>query len=88
MGECPPTPQNAVQGPVSVLTCCVVLQATMLVELLCVLVFALRLGHYAKVIPRDKFWRDPKNICIIVILSVGGACLTFLTVCFHSDQLN
>ncbi|XP_031153004.1 two pore segment channel 3 [Sander lucioperca] len=42
--------------------------ATMLVELLCLLVFTLRLGHYAQVIPRDKFWKDPKNICIIVIL--------------------
>ncbi|TDH15585.1 hypothetical protein EPR50_G00010300 [Perca flavescens] len=42
--------------------------ATMLVELLCLLVFTLRLVHYAQVIPRDKFWKDPKNICIIVIL--------------------
>uniref|UniRef100_A0A8P4G0D7 Ion transport domain-containing protein n=1 Tax=Dicentrarchus labrax TaxID=13489 RepID=A0A8P4G0D7_DICLA len=42
--------------------------ATMLVELLCLLVFTIRLAHYAKVIPRDKFWKDPKNICIIVIL--------------------
>lgn len=42
--------------------------ATMLVELLCLLVFALRLVHYAQVIPRDKFWKDAKNICIIVIL--------------------
>lgn len=42
--------------------------ATMSVELLCVVVFTARLGHYARVIPRDKFWRDPKNICIIVIL--------------------
>ncbi|XP_056264603.1 two pore segment channel 3 [Pseudoliparis swirei] len=41
---------------------------TMLVELLCLLVFSLRLVHYAKVIPRDKFWKDPKNICIIGIL--------------------
>ncbi|TKS67927.1 hypothetical protein D9C73_001987 [Collichthys lucidus] len=47
--------------------------ATMLVELLCLLVFTIRLVHYAKVIPRDKFWKDPKNICIIVILMVGGA---------------
>ncbi|XP_041839165.1 two pore segment channel 3 [Melanotaenia boesemani] len=44
--------------------------ATMLVELLCLLVFAFRLVHYAKVIPRDKFWKDPKNICIIVILTL------------------
>ncbi|XP_047222542.1 two pore segment channel 3 [Girardinichthys multiradiatus] len=42
--------------------------ATMLVELLCLLVFSVRLAHYAKVIPRDKFWKDPKNICIIVVL--------------------
>lgn len=42
--------------------------ATMLVELLCLLVFTIRLVHYAKVIPRDKFWKDPKNLCIIVIL--------------------
>uniref|UniRef100_A0A3Q1K6T2 Ion transport domain-containing protein n=1 Tax=Anabas testudineus TaxID=64144 RepID=A0A3Q1K6T2_ANATE len=42
--------------------------ATMLVELLCLLVFTIRLGHYAKVIPRDKFWKDPKNICIILTL--------------------
>ncbi|XP_037621312.1 two pore segment channel 3 isoform X2 [Sebastes umbrosus] len=44
--------------------------ATMLVELLCLLVFTLRLIHYAKVIPRDKFWKDPKNICIIVIIGL------------------
>ncbi|KAM6941128.1 two pore segment channel 3 isoform 1-T1 [Lycodopsis pacificus] len=41
---------------------------TMLVEMLCLLVFTLRLVHYAKVIPREKFWKDPKNICIIVVL--------------------
>ncbi|KAM7008906.1 two pore segment channel 3 [Tautogolabrus adspersus] len=41
---------------------------TVLVELLCLLVFTVRLVHYAKVIPRDKFWKDPKNICIIAIL--------------------
>ncbi|XP_014844575.1 PREDICTED: two pore calcium channel protein 1-like [Poecilia mexicana] len=42
--------------------------ATMLVELLCLLVFTIRLVHYAKVIPREKFWKDPKNICIIIVL--------------------
>lgn len=50
-----------------------VFQATMLVELLCLLAFTIRLVHYAKVIPRDKFWKDPKNICIIVTLMVRGA---------------
>lgn len=44
------------------------LWATMLVELLCLLVFTVRLVHYARVIPRDKFWKDPKDICIIVII--------------------
>ncbi|XP_020514942.1 two pore segment channel 3 isoform X1 [Labrus bergylta] len=44
------------------------LWVTMLVELLCLLAFTVRLVHYAKVIPRDKFWKDPKNICIIAIL--------------------
>lgn len=47
----------------------------MLVELLCLLVFTLRLVHYARVIPQDKFWKDPKNICIIAIVSVGRAYL-------------
>ncbi|KAK5926073.1 hypothetical protein CgunFtcFv8_021675 [Champsocephalus gunnari] len=42
--------------------------ATMLVELLCLLVFTIRIVHYAKVIPREKFWKDAKNICIIVII--------------------
>ncbi|XP_077460815.1 two pore segment channel 3 isoform X3 [Stigmatopora argus] len=44
--------------------------ATMLAELLCLHVFALRLLHYAKVIPSDKFWKDPKNICIIGVLAL------------------
>lgn len=45
----------------------------MLVELLCLIVFSVRLVHYGRVIPREKFWKDPKNICIIVIIVVGGA---------------
>ncbi|XP_005747196.1 two pore segment channel 3 [Pundamilia nyererei] len=44
--------------------------ATMLVEILCLLIFTIRVIHYAKVILRDKFWKDPKNICIIVILTL------------------
>ncbi|XP_072319541.1 two pore segment channel 3 [Eucyclogobius newberryi] len=46
------------------------LWATLSLELLCVLVFAARLAHYARVIPPDKFWKDPKNICIIAILTL------------------
>lgn len=45
----------------------------MLVELLCLVVFSVRLIHYGRVIPREKFWKDPKNICIIIIIVVGGA---------------
>lgn len=47
----------------------------MLVELLCLLVFSVRLIHYGRVIPREKFWKDPKNICIIIIIVVGWAVL-------------
>lgn len=50
----------------------------MLVELLCLLVFTLRLVHYAKVIPQDKFWKDPKNICIIAIVMVGRIIFTYM----------
>lgn len=46
------------------------LWATMAVELLCVLAFTLRLFHYGRVIPRDKFWKDPKNICIIAVIGL------------------
>lgn len=41
---------------------------TMVIELVCLLAFTARLVHYAKVIPRQKFWKDPKNICVIVII--------------------
>uniref|UniRef100_A0A8C1XH23 Two pore segment channel 3 n=1 Tax=Cyprinus carpio TaxID=7962 RepID=A0A8C1XH23_CYPCA len=43
--------------------------ATSTIEIICLSAFTVRMVHYAKVIPRDKFWKDPKNICIIVILS-------------------
>uniref|UniRef100_A0AAY4AL64 Ion transport domain-containing protein n=1 Tax=Denticeps clupeoides TaxID=299321 RepID=A0AAY4AL64_9TELE len=43
---------------------------TSLVEMICLIVFTARLFHYAKVIPRIRFWKDPKNICIIVIILV------------------
>ncbi|XP_066513035.1 two pore calcium channel protein 1-like [Hoplias malabaricus] len=46
------------------------LWATSVMEVLCLLAFAVRLVHYAKVIPRKIFFRDPKNICIIVIITL------------------
>ncbi|KAL2087300.1 hypothetical protein ACEWY4_018359 [Coilia grayii] len=45
--------------------------ATSVVELICLIAFTARLIHYAKVIPHDKFWLDPKNIFIIVIISLS-----------------
>lgn len=42
--------------------------ATSLVEFLCLLAFTGRLIHFAKVIPRKSFWKDAKNICIIVTI--------------------
>ncbi|XP_063043101.1 two pore segment channel 3 [Engraulis encrasicolus] len=45
--------------------------ATGVVELVCLIAFTARLVHYAKVIPHDKFWMDPKNIFIIVIISLS-----------------
>ncbi|XP_076151868.1 two pore segment channel 3 isoform X2 [Alosa pseudoharengus] len=45
--------------------------ASSIVELICLMAFTARLTHYAKVIPREKFWLDPKNIFIIVIISLS-----------------
>uniref|UniRef100_A0AAY4ANS7 Ion transport domain-containing protein n=1 Tax=Denticeps clupeoides TaxID=299321 RepID=A0AAY4ANS7_9TELE len=42
--------------------------AVIIDNMICLIVFTARLFHYAKVIPRIRFWKDPKNICIIVII--------------------
>uniref|UniRef100_H3BCK6 Two pore segment channel 3 n=1 Tax=Latimeria chalumnae TaxID=7897 RepID=H3BCK6_LATCH len=42
--------------------------ATCAVELVCLLIFTIRLVHFAKVTPRNKFWKDMKNICVILTL--------------------
>ncbi|KAM6083324.1 two pore channel protein 2-like [Chlamydotis macqueenii] len=41
---------------------------TSLVEVVCLLVFFGRLTHFAKVTPRNVFWKDTKNICIMVAI--------------------
>lgn len=46
-------------------------QVTSLVEILCLLVFFGRLTHFAKVTPRIVFWKDTKNICIMITILVG-----------------
>ncbi|XP_051528012.1 two pore calcium channel protein 1-like [Myxocyprinus asiaticus] len=50
--------------------------ATSSVEIICLSAFTVRLVHYAKVIPKDKFWKDPKNICIIIIITLSFTDLT------------
>uniref|UniRef100_A0A672T8I1 Two pore segment channel 3 n=1 Tax=Sinocyclocheilus grahami TaxID=75366 RepID=A0A672T8I1_SINGR len=50
--------------------------ATSTIEIICLSAFTVRMVHYAKVIPRDEFWKDPKNICIIVIVTLSFIDLT------------
>uniref|UniRef100_A0A8D0C9D8 Ion transport domain-containing protein n=1 Tax=Salvator merianae TaxID=96440 RepID=A0A8D0C9D8_SALMN len=51
---------------------------TSLIEVLCLLVFFGRLVHFAQVTPRDVFWKDTKNICIMITILLT---LTDLIVC-------
>uniref|UniRef100_A0A8C9TT49 Two pore segment channel 3 n=1 Tax=Scleropages formosus TaxID=113540 RepID=A0A8C9TT49_SCLFO len=44
------------------------LWATYIMELICLAAFTARLIHYARIIPKQKFWKDPKNICIVVVI--------------------
>ncbi|KAI4901767.1 hypothetical protein NFI96_001091 [Prochilodus magdalenae] len=46
------------------------LWATSAMELVCLIALTMRLVHFAKVIPRRIFFRDPKNICIIIIITL------------------
>ncbi|XP_060704811.1 two pore segment channel 3 [Hemiscyllium ocellatum] len=39
---------------------------TSVVEFICLLMFTLRLFHFSKITPTKVFWRDAKNICVIV----------------------
>ncbi|XP_061481532.1 two pore calcium channel protein 1-like isoform X1 [Rhineura floridana] len=41
---------------------------TSLIEVLCLLVFFGRLFHFAQVTPRNVFWKDTKNICIMITI--------------------
>ncbi|NXJ93467.1 TPC2 protein, partial [Corythaixoides concolor] len=41
---------------------------TSLVKVLCLLVFFGRLTHFAKVTHRNVFWKDTKNICIMIAI--------------------
>ncbi|XP_076869865.1 two pore segment channel 3 isoform X1 [Brachyhypopomus gauderio] len=43
---------------------------TSVIELICLIAFTVRLVHFSKVLPRRVFFRDPKNICIIVVITL------------------
>ncbi|XP_029450184.1 two pore calcium channel protein 1-like isoform X2 [Rhinatrema bivittatum] len=42
--------------------------ATSLIEVVCLLAFSGRLAHFGKVTPRDVFWKDTKNICVMATI--------------------
>uniref|UniRef100_A0A8I3N4L0 Two pore segment channel 3 n=2 Tax=Canis lupus familiaris TaxID=9615 RepID=A0A8I3N4L0_CANLF len=44
------------------------MQATSIAEVLCLTAFFGRLVHFAKVTPQMVFWKDTKNICIMVTI--------------------
>ncbi|XP_062933886.1 two pore channel protein 2-like [Cynocephalus volans] len=44
--------------------------ATSIIEVLCLTVFFGRLIHFAKVTPQMVFWKDTKNICIMVTIAL------------------
>uniref|UniRef100_A0A4W3IWI1 Two pore segment channel 3 n=1 Tax=Callorhinchus milii TaxID=7868 RepID=A0A4W3IWI1_CALMI len=41
---------------------------TLSMELVCLLTFVGRLAHFSKIIPTKVFWRDAKNICLIITI--------------------
>ncbi|XP_077138991.1 two pore channel protein 2-like isoform X2 [Ranitomeya variabilis] len=44
--------------------------ATSVVEVFCLLAFFGRLVHFSKVTPRSVFWKDTKNICVMVTIFI------------------
>uniref|UniRef100_A0A8C5XIC5 Ion transport domain-containing protein n=1 Tax=Microcebus murinus TaxID=30608 RepID=A0A8C5XIC5_MICMU len=53
------------------------LLATSIAEVLCLTAFFGRLVHFAKIIPQMVFWKDTKNICIMVTIVVSVQCGTY-----------
>ncbi|XP_018120624.1 two pore calcium channel protein 1 isoform X1 [Xenopus laevis] len=45
--------------------------ATSIVEVLCLLAFFGRLVHFSKVTPLSIFWKDTKNICVMVTIGLN-----------------
>lgn len=48
-----------------------VLQGSMLIEVVCLAYFSFRFGHSMHFTKRGIFWRDTKNILILVIIIVS-----------------
>ena len=47
-------------------------QVTSIAEVLCLTAFFGRLVHFAKVTPQKVFWKDTKNICVMVTIVVSA----------------
>ncbi|KAG8444087.1 hypothetical protein GDO86_009319 [Hymenochirus boettgeri] len=45
--------------------------ATAVIEVVCLLAFFARLVHFSKVTPRNVFWKDTKNICVMVAIMLN-----------------
>uniref|UniRef100_A0A673SYQ6 Ion transport domain-containing protein n=1 Tax=Suricata suricatta TaxID=37032 RepID=A0A673SYQ6_SURSU len=59
--------------------------ATSLAEVLCLMAFFGRLVHFAKVTPQMVFWKDTKNICIMVTIVLT---LIDLIICGSLEAVN
>ncbi|XP_063299735.1 two pore calcium channel protein 1-like [Pelobates fuscus] len=44
---------------------------TALVEVMCLVAFFSRLVHFSRVTPRNLFWKDTKNICVMVTIMLN-----------------
>lgn len=51
---------------------CFLPQVTSIAEVLCLTAFFGRLVHFAKVTPQKVFWKDTKNICVMVTIVVSA----------------
>ena len=52
-------------------------QGTSIAEVLCLTAFFGRLVHFAKVTPQKVFWKDTKNICVMVTIVVSACYSAF-----------
>ncbi|XP_061414919.1 two pore calcium channel protein 1-like isoform X2 [Lethenteron reissneri] len=60
------------------------LWVTMLLESLCLVAFSVRLVHLAKFTERSVFWKDPKNICVLVTIILTVIDMVIYVALTHS----